>query len=175
MLGTQEAGPYDWAVAPTTGQGELVADARTAYGRAVAELRQRIADGRGPGAITALASQVGADYSVANRAFARVADEGLVRVEHGRKTTVLDRLRWRVEFRARPGGDGAQAASGRLEAEADGQPMISEATAEADGPGLLVRLIVESADAGGAVTAALPVAREALGALPVTGISVAEA
>lgn len=175
MLGTQEAGPYDWAVAPTTGQGELVADARTAYGRAVAALRQRIIDGRGPSTIAALASEVGADYSVANRAFARAGEEGLILVEHGRKTTVLERLRWRVEFRSGSGADGAKAASGRLRAEADGQPMISEATAEAEGPGLLVRMIVESADAGGAVTAALPVAREALGAVPVTGISVAKA
>jgi DNA-binding FadR family transcriptional regulator len=175
VLGTPATGLYDWTDAGT--EGELVSDARTAYGRAVAELRQRIADGRGLGAMTALARDLGADYAIVNRAFGQLAAEGLLLVEHGKRTRVPDRRHWSVAFGTpEVTTEEGSVVDARLQAAAAAQPMVSRARTAHESPQvLLVMMTVESADAGGAVTAALLVAREALGTLPVTGISVAAA
>jgi DNA-binding transcriptional regulator YhcF (GntR family) len=180
VLGPAEADLYDWADANSEGE-TLVDAAQPAYRRVARELRARIFDpghdkhvppgGLLPGQGT-LSGQVTADTSVVNRALAVLAAEGLIQVEHGRKTRVRDRSRWRIDIQAvipdgADPGDARQAVTDALAAAA--QPAIrSEVTAS---PGLdrllTIVMTVESADLPGAVTAALPVARQALGPLPI--------
>lgn len=100
-LGTTEADLYDWAeVGPDEGETQLDA-ARPGYRQVVAELRRQIfADGYPPD--TALPGQVtlsrslDADVAVINRAFGALAAEGLVTVEHGKRTIVRPRHMYSV-------------------------------------------------------------------------------
>jgi DNA-binding transcriptional regulator YhcF (GntR family) len=180
VLGTAEADLYDWADTENS-EGETPMDAaRPAYRQVARELRTRIFDPAHDRHVTAghvlpgqsiLSGQVRADTSIVNRALAVLAAEGLIQVEHGRKTVVLERSRWRVDIEARlPDGTPDPELVRRAVTEAlaaAGQPAIREATADLDRGRLLITMTVESADLPGAVTAALPVARMALGPLPI--------
>jgi DNA-binding transcriptional regulator YhcF (GntR family) len=110
---------------------------------------------------------------VVQRACAVLEAEGLVRMEPGRGTTVLERRRWRVEIEAPlPGSFGrgeAAAEAARVKSAIDGarQPAISGVLAQWVGARLVIMLTVESADLAGAVAAGLPVAKAALAPLEI--------
>ena len=90
-----------------------------------------------------------------------------------------DVSQWRVEFSAPlPAADAeeyAENASIALRVGTANQPVIVSADSARLGDGLRVMIIIESDDLAGAVMAALPVARQALGALPITAMTAVEA
>jgi DNA-binding FadR family transcriptional regulator len=136
-------------------------------------LRRAIFDGGFPGDASGpvLARHYGVSQPVVQRAFEALEGEGLLRMEPGRRTSVLARERWRIEFGARPGPDSAVRTAEA--AAAVSQPAVSDLEATAAGDGLRVRMTVESASLPGAVTAALAVARQLLGPLAITVMSAA--
>jgi DNA-binding transcriptional MocR family regulator len=136
-------------------------------------LRRAIFDGDFPENASGpvLARHYGVSPPVVQRAFEALEGEGLLRMEPGRRTSVPPRERWRIEFGAPPGPGGAGPAA--QAAAAVSQPAVSGLEATAAGDGLRVRMTVESADLPGAVTAALAVARQVLGPLPITVMSAA--
>jgi DNA-binding GntR family transcriptional regulator len=185
VIGIPDADLYDYAE-PTDG-GDLVEGARSRYQRAVSDLRSQIiagdAAGRDDCALThdpvlgtvlkgqtPLAKILGVDTSLVNRVLGVMGAEGLIEVAHGRRTVVLQRSRWRITLTAgvlKPGT--AEAEADRVGAELDrlDQPAVASSAAAAGDDSVTLVLVVESADLPGAVTAALPVARQLLGPLPI--------
>ncbi len=144
-------------------------------------LRQRIFGGTFPEDASgpSLGREYGVSQPVVQRAFEVLDREGLVRLESGRRTAELPRKRWLVEFGARLPAerpdDVTRRVAAALSEAASAQPALSNASAERAGDGVRLAMTVESENLGGAVTAALPVARQALGALPIAAMSAAEA
>jgi DNA-binding FadR family transcriptional regulator len=110
---------------------------------------------------------------VAQRAFEVLAREGLVRMVAGSGTVVLPRKAWHVEFGVRSADVSAVAEVTDALARA-AQPTVREATARCAGDGVVPAMTVESADLGGAVAAALGMARRVLSAFPVATMSATE-
>lgn len=151
------------------------------YEQVASLLRERIVGGEFPAGSKlpsgAQKGQYPVSQPVVQRAFEVLEREGLVRMTPGSGTEVLPRVLWRVEFGA-PAGPGAAAVrrvAKALSAAVSQQPAVASAQAEMIGDGVRIVLTVESADLGGAVTASLPVARQALGSLPVAAMSAREA
>lgn len=144
-------------------------------------LRHRIFSGTFPEDASgpSLGREYGVSQPVVQRAFEVLAREGLVLLESGRRTAELPRKRWRVEFGTAIMPDRADEATAAiaatLAAAASAQPAVNGATAERVGDGVRLIMMVESADLGGAVTASLPVARQAFGSLPVAAMTAREA
>lgn len=179
---------YDW-LRLRTRQGrtrrveELTPPGIPRYEQLADRLRRRIFDGSWPGDASGpvFGSQYGVSQTAVQKAFEILEREGLVLMEHGRRTTVLPRRPWRVEFEIVLPPDGPERETATREA-ADalartvaGQPAVSGAEAAGSKAGLFLRMTVESADLGGAVTAALAVARLALGSLPAEGMTARKA
>lgn len=143
-------------------------------------LRRRIFDDAWPEDASgpSLAKDYGVSQPVVQRAFETLAREGLLRMGTGRRTTVLPRSSWRVEFGARlPIGSGDQVpgvVAAALAAMARDQPAVRDAEAERVGDGIRVRMTIESAELDGAMIAALPIAKQALRPFPVVVMSAAE-
>lgn len=187
VLGTPDADLYDLTEGGDEEEGALVDAARTSrYRQVVRDLREQILRGEpAPGqpldGQSKLADTHGTDSALINRALAVLRAEGLVRVEHGRKTIVLERQAWHLEFEARvPLDDRVRraartAVASRLAAAVAGQPAISAAPVQTSSRGVLITVTVESAHLAGAVTAALPVAAQAAGEYPIVVTSGSEA
>lgn len=176
VLGTPVADLYDLTEDGGYDEGVLVDDARTRYQKVAADLRERILrndppPGQNLDGQAKLAKEARADSALVNRALAVLRAEGLIRVEHGRKTVVLDRSLWLVEFRFAAGEVPAT-----LTAAVAGQPAVRSTSIAGDEGGVhVVTLTVESADLPGAVTVALSVARQGLGSLPIMSMTSREA
>lgn len=173
VLGTSDTDLYDLTEdGDGYDEGALVDAARTRYQKVVSDLREQILGGKPqPGQYldsqAKLSVSARADSALVNRALAALGAEGLIRVEHGRKTIVLERSLWLVEFRFT-----ATEAPASLSAAAAGQPAIkSTSITEDEDLGQVVTLAVESADLPGAVTVALAVARQALGSQPIASMT----
>lgn len=148
------------------------------YEQVAYQLRQQIFSGDPPeGEPLPSAARIGAGAGVSQNTTQKALEilerEGLLSLRAGSGSTVLCRSRWRVEFAAAAPGGGDDVTLGgvreRLAVSAGMQPAVSGAVADRDGAGrgIRVRMTVESADLGGAVVAALPVASHAFGGLPV--------
>ena len=187
VLGTAEADLYDLSGDQDDGEEEALVDAaRTRYQKVAADLRQKIISGDpAPGANldgqAKIAKDADTDPAVVNRALAVLSAEGLVRVEHGKKTVVLERSRWIVEFELRlpPGREAHRRAAGevgdRLRQAVAAQPAVTAMEPQPSAYGRLVTLAVESADLAGATTVALGVCRHVAGPLPVAAMTAREA
>jgi GntR family transcriptional regulator len=182
-LGDSMRGLYDWLRSRTAAPGRTryveVTPPVARYEQVARQLRERIFSGEFPERSTlpsgpGLADRLGVSQPVVQRAFEVLAREGLVRMESGRGTTVLERQRWLVEFGAQlPVAHADETASLVVSALAGvSRDAASGATAQRSGDGVRLRMTVESADLGGAVIAALRVARSVLGPLPVAAMSV---
>jgi DNA-binding GntR family transcriptional regulator len=107
---------YDCPDGGTT-DGGLVDASRPGYRQVAAWLREKILSGElRPGAAlpahSALAAEHGVSQATISAAVGQLADEGLVRVEHGRPTVVLARHSFRVAVEiARPEDDQTRDAS----------------------------------------------------------------
>ena len=175
VLGTPEADLYDLTEDDGCDEGMLVDAARTRYQKVVSDLREQILSGKpGPGQYldgqAKLAADRRMDSAQVNRALTALQGEGLIRVEHGRKTLVLARSLWLVEF-----SFAAAAVPDALTAAAASQPAVRSATITGGDGAHAVTLAVESADLPGAVTVALSVARQGLGPLPILSMTSREA
>lgn len=146
-------------------------------------LRRQILDGEiGPGTVLpgspALARQKGVSQSVANRALEMLEALGLVRMEAGRGSVVLEQRRWRVTVTVRRHGDPdvpfgvIDSATSALEAAAGTDPAVSglsasyvlmPATRDTPGwPALVTEMTVLAADIGIAGVRAWGLVRDAL-------------
>jgi DNA-binding transcriptional regulator YhcF (GntR family) len=114
--------------------GGLVDALRPGYRQVAAGLREQILSGKLlPGAklsaFSVLASELRVSQATISAAVNQLADEGLVRIEHGRSTVVLARRRFRVAVEiARPEDDGprdADALSAAVGAAAAAEPAVS--------------------------------------------------
>ncbi|HMH94016.1 MAG TPA: GntR family transcriptional regulator [Streptosporangiaceae bacterium] len=176
VLGTPEADLYD--LTEDGGgyeEGVLVDAARTRYQKVVGDLREQILSGKPqPGEYldsqAKLSATARTDSALINRALSVLRAEGLIRVEHGRKTIVLERSLWLVEFRFT-----ASEVPAALTAAAAGQPAVRSTSITEDQGVKVITLAVESADLPGAVTVALSVARDGLGSLPILSMTSREA
>jgi DNA-binding GntR family transcriptional regulator len=172
VLGTSDSDLYDLTEdGDGYDEGVLVDAARTRYQKVVSDLREQILGGKPqPGQYldsqAKLSVAARADSALVNRALATLAAEGLIRVEHGRKTIVLERSLWLVEFRF-----AADEVPASLPAATAAQPAIRSTSITEDEGVHLVTLAVESADLPGAVTVALSVARQALGSPPIASMT----
>lgn len=180
---------YDWLrlrsrPGRTRRVDELAPPGAPRYEQLADRLRKRIFDGTWPGdeaSGPSFGREYGVSQPVVQRAFEALEREGLVRMESGRRTTVLPRKRWLVSFEARlPLDDAARDAAlsqvrDALRAVATEQPAVSGEDVQRSATGLALAMTVESASPRGAVTAAFPVAEQALGALPIAYQSVQEA
>lgn len=181
-LGTGSCDLYDWRkIVPRLGRIRRHMDLSppvSRYEQVAARLRERIMSGEFPAGSRLPSGAQKDEYPVSQpvvqRAFEVLEREGLVRMEPGRGTTVLSRDLWRIEFGAGP-LENAEAEAARvataLSNAAAAQPAMTSARAEALGDGVRVIVTVEAAELGGAVTAALPVVRAALGPLAVKVMS----
>lgn len=163
---------------------ELAPPGAPRYEQLADRLRKRIFEGGWP-ADDASGPFFGREYGVSQpvvqRAFEALEREGLVRTESGRRTTVLPRQRWHVSFESRLPlvEETREAALARvrpaLREAAREQPAVSGEEAQRSALGLVLTMTVESAELGGAVTAALTVAKQALGSLSIVVQSACEA
>lgn len=174
-LGTGVPGLYDWLrLRSRPGRNrrvdELAPPGAPRYEQLADRLRKRIFDGTWPD--DASGPSFGREYNVSQpvvqRAFEALEREGLVRLESGRRTSVLPRARWRITIEA-PVPDRADPAAflGQVTEALGRQPAIGDIAAGLHGQELRIGMTVESADLPGAVAAALPAARQALGGLPI--------
>lgn len=136
-------------------------------------LRRQIFDGTFPADASGprLAGQYGLSQPVVQRAFEVLAREGLLALESGKRTMVLQRQTWLVSFGARlPETDVHAAAdiAAAFESACAEHPGTALRKAAPDGTWMELVLDIESADIGGAITAALPLARRAFGPLPIS-------
>lgn len=162
------ADPYDWG-----NQDESEAPvARSGYRQVVDELRGLIFSAAYPAGSSLpgqapLSRDLRVDVATVNRAVTALAAEGLVRVEHGRRTAVLPRRRWRVEFTTGPTtGLGQLVRSAARQQPAVSGPQVTRTS---------VTMSVESADVAGALTAALGVIRDVVDPAGITAVSAVEA
>lgn len=155
------------------------------YEQVARQLRERIFSGEYPPDSKIPSGWTPGRYPVSQpvvqRACTVLVAEGLVSMEAGRGTTVLSRQRWLVSFESRlPLDEEAREAAlaavrPALSQAAGEQPAVSGDETQRSAIGLLLTMTVESAELGGAVTAALPVAKQALGPLPIVAQSAREA
>lgn len=138
-------------------------------------LRRRIFDGDWPerASSPSLAVEYGVSQTAVQKAFKILEREGLLNMESGRRTTLAKRSRWLVVVEAHlPAGseDDLAAAAERVfrafTAAAGEQPAVTASSAERAGGDVYLQMTVESASLSGAVTAALSVAQQGLGPLP---------
>lgn len=177
-LGTGVLDLYDWLrlrsrPGRTRRVEELTPPGAPRYEQLADRLRKRIFGGTWPDDASGptLGTAYGVSQPVVQRAFEALEREGLVLLESGRRTSVLPRSRWRITIEA-PLPDGAADPAAILGQVTEalgraGQPAIGDIAADLQGLVLRIGMTVESADLPGAVAAALPVARLALGALPI--------
>jgi DNA-binding transcriptional regulator YhcF (GntR family) len=180
QLGAAKLDLYDWLrlrtrPGRTRRVEELAPPGTPRYEQLAERLRTRIFDGTWPD--DASGPTFGAAYGVSppvvQRAFEILEREGLLRLESGKRTSVVGRRRWRLEVEAPlPGSFGpaeAEAEAARVKAAVDGagHAAISGASALWIGARLVVVVTVESAHLPGAVTAGLPVVRRALAPLEI--------
>lgn len=143
-------------------------------------LRRRIFDGDFPQPASGptIAKRYKVSPPVAQRAFELLAREGLLRMETGKRTSVAERQPWTVSFDVRLPLDekarGAALTQTRERLAELRQPAITEAEAQRGSYGITLMMTVESASLPGAVTAALTVARQLLGPLPIAVMSAGE-
>lgn len=156
---------------------ELTPPGAPRYEQLADRLRKRIFDGTWPEE-DASGPFFGREYSVSQpivqRAFEALEREGLVRLESGRRTTVLPRRRWRVEFAAlTPEGDDGTAVAGVNErlARAQQPPGISGAFVAGAAPAMVLWVTAESADPFGAISLASPFGKMILGPLSIEAVS----
>jgi DNA-binding transcriptional regulator YhcF (GntR family) len=173
LLCEQEADLYDW---PVDGDeaGELLVDAaRPGYRQVAATLRQKILSGElAPGtaipANSLLAKDFDVSMSLANAAVTQLANEGLVRVEHGRPTVVLARRKRRAEITVRwmqgdtVPADVLGAVADRLAAAEEADPAITDADVLASSDLLTLAMDVTAPDPAHAAARAWMVTRRVL-------------
>jgi hypothetical protein len=187
-LGDGTATLYDWRrLWPRHGRNrrvdELSPPGQPRYEQLAGRLRRRIFGGEWPDGASGpfFADEYRVSQTAVQKAFEILEREGLVRMEFGRRTAVLPRKRWHVEFEVRlPGDDDARAAAVAkftegLERLADGHPAVSSASAGLSACGAVLAMTVESADSPEATVVAAGIARQATGALPIAAISAREA
>jgi DNA-binding transcriptional regulator YhcF (GntR family) len=189
QLGTGVLDLYDWLrLRHRPGRmrrvGELTPPGAPRYEQLTERLRKRIFDGTWPEGRASgpfFGEAYGVSQPIVQRAFEALEREGLVHMESGRRTTLPSRKQWLVTFEARLPLDDAARASAlsrvreALRAVVGEQPAVSGEDVQPSATGLALAIIVESASPRGAVTAAYPVAEQALGSLPIAFQSVQEA
>jgi DNA-binding transcriptional regulator YhcF (GntR family) len=124
---------YHWAVGLRI-DGGLVDALRPGYRQVAAGLREQILSGKLPAGsaidgYSIMARNLKVSQATISAAVNQLADEGLVRIEHGKQTIVLARRKFRVAVEiARPEDDGprdADALTAALTAAAAAEPAVS--------------------------------------------------
>lgn len=138
MLSLTTAPLYDYPEGIDVMEGGQVSAARPGYRQVAAELREKILSGEiPPGASLSsnpvLAAELGdpdrpLSTATVNAAVAQLAVEGLVRVEHGRPTTVVGQRAFRAEVSFPMGDAPAALLAPAVRKAADADPAVSGIT-----------------------------------------------
>lgn len=148
------------------------------YEQVAGQLRHRIFSGEFPSGSRLPSGAREGEYPVSQpvvqRAFEVLAREGLVRMEPGRGTIVLERQWFRVEVIIEPApGEAFRTARSECEKAMAAHPAVAEGTLHLGDPsGLAMVMVVEAAELAGAATVALGIAKQAAGPAPATSLSV---